>query len=273
MARQTRTAPAAAPRATGMVLPGPHDTVRVVPLFVPDEVKAPTPDAQAAATPPQLAYQGGPLLTSVQVFTVFWGTAWTGAQSQVMTQLNAFFDYILTSPLIDQLGEYSTGSYKIGHGKHIGSTTITKPALHHTVSDSAIRHMLQQEISTNAAFPHPGPNTLYFVYLQPGVAVVQGGGKSCQVFCGYHDAINNTIFYAVMPYANCGGCLGSMSTLEALTTTSSHELCESITDPIPGQGWYDQNNGEIGDICAWQTKTVGAYTVQKEWSNHANSCM
>jgi hypothetical protein len=58
-----------------------------------------------------------------------------------------------------------------------------------------------------------------------------------------------------------------------LRDASSHELCEAITDPIPGQGWYDDTNGEIGDICAWQTKKVGDYTVQLEWSNQANQCL
>ena len=52
---------------------------------------------------------------------------------------------------------------------------------------------------------------------------------------------------------------------------ASHELCEVITDAIPGQGWYDDANGEIGDICAWKTKKVGNYTVQLEWSNKANN--
>jgi hypothetical protein len=36
--------------------------------------------------------------------------------------------------------------------------------------------------------------------------------------------------------------MGGMTNLEALTTTSSHELCEAITDPVPGQGWYDLNS-------------------------------
>jgi len=76
-----------------------------------------------------------------------------------------------------------------------------------------------------------------------------------------------------MPYPGCAGCTGGLSTLDALTSTSSHELCEAITDPIPGQGWYDDANGEIGDICAWKTKKVGAYTVQLEWSNKANQCV
>jgi hypothetical protein len=67
--------------------------------------------------------------------------------------------------------------------------------------------------------------------------------------------------------------MGGLTVLPALTSTSSHELCEAITDPIPGQGWYDDSNGEIGDICAWKTKQVGAYTVQLEWSNTAGNCI
>ena len=80
--------------------------------------------------------------------------------------------------------------------------------------------------------------------------------------CGQHQ-----IFYAAMPYPGCNGCLGSLSTFDAITSVSSHELCEVITDPIPGRGWYDDTFGEIGDICAWKTKQIGKYVVQKEWSN------
>ena len=76
-----------------------------------------------------------------------------------------------------------------------------------------------------------------------------------------------------MPYPNCAGCLGGLSAFDALTGTSSHELCEAITDPVPGAGWYDNHNGEIGDICAWSFKTVAGYTVQLEWSNAQNACV
>jgi hypothetical protein len=76
-----------------------------------------------------------------------------------------------------------------------------------------------------------------------------------------------------MPYPGCTGCAGGLALLDAMTSTSSHELCEAITDPIPGSGWYDQAHGEIGDICAWQTKKLGNYTVQLEWSNNAGACV
>ena len=116
-------------------------------------------------------------------------------------------------------------------------------------------------------------NSLYFIYVPPGVRVVMGGSASCQAFCGYHNAISSKTFYAVMPYPGCAGCTGGLSVLDVLTSTSSHELCEAITDPIPGQGWYDDTNGEIGDICAWSTKKVGPYAVQLEWSNHTHACV
>jgi hypothetical protein len=64
-----------------------------------------------------------------------------------------------------------------------------------------------------------------------------------------------------------------MQAFEALTVTSSHELAEAITDPVPGAGWYDDVNGEIGDICAWQTETIAGYSVQKEWSNAQGQCV
>jgi hypothetical protein len=245
-----------------------------VPLHLPE---AGTPTAAAAAVAPaaapQLVYRDGPLLAHVEVFTLFWGPAWQGPENALTTQLNQFFDFILTSPLIDQLAEYSVPPYSIGHGKRTGTMTIVTPALKHSVSDTAIQHMLQFEIANNPAVPHPTPATLYFIFLPPGVRVAQGGGASCQAFCGYRNDISGQIFYAVMPYPGCQGCTSTLSIVDALTSTSSHELCESITDPIPGRGWYDDVNGEIGDICAWKTKKLGQYVVQLEWSNRANRCI
>jgi hypothetical protein len=253
------------------IYPAHGDPIRVVPLNVPQELIG---DKTAPAIAPQLTYRNGPLIKNVEIFTIFWGTGWQQAPaSSLITQINGFFDYIVTSPLIDQLAEYNMPGQSIGHGSVAGTISITSPPLHGSVSDAAIQHMLQHLIASNNSVPQPSPNTLYFIYVQPGTRVVQGGGASCQVFCGYHNDISGQIFYAVMPYPGCTGCTGSLDTFTALTSTSSHELCEAITDAIPGQGWYDDSNGEIGDICAWKTKTVGKYTVQLEWSNKANKCV
>jgi hypothetical protein len=255
------------------ILPARGDPIRIVPVHPVEGLSAPTHGA-APLPAPRLTYRGGPLLTAVEVFTVFWGAAWqTAPESGLADSLNAFFDFILTSELLDQLAEYDVPGMAIGQGKRTGTITVDAPRLRHSISDGAIQHALQGWITSDPAFPPPSANTLYFIYLPAGVAVIQGGSRSCQAFCGYHSDIGGHIFYAVMPFAGCAGCAGGLSVLEALTSTSSHELCEAITDAIPGEGWYDDANGEIGDICAWKTKTLGAYTVQLEWSNQANACV
>jgi hypothetical protein len=249
-----------------------NDPIRIVPLHLPSELYRPS--AGIGAPPAaQLTYRGGPLLTAVKVFTIFWGKAWqTSPNSDLAQEINDFFRFVLSSALIDQLSEYDVAKQKIGHGSLVGTATLTKPALGHSITDAALQQTLQQQISSNSDIRQPDANTLYFIYLAPGTAVVQGGARSCQAFCGYHDTFGNGVYYAVMPFPNCSGCLGGMSNLDALTSTSSHELCEAITDPVPGQGWYDDTNGEIGDICAWKTKKLGNYTVQLEWSNKSGDC-
>ena len=244
------------------------EIIRIVPLHPGPAA----PAAAAPATPPNLTYRGGPLLTAVQVFTVFWGAAWQGAQAQLAQQLNQFFGYVLTSPLQDQMTEYNTAGATIGHGALAGTRTITAKSPARSITDARIQAAIQSWIKAGTV-PPATAETLYFVYLPPGVTVSMGGQKSCSAFCGYHESIGGKVFYAVMPFPGCSGCAGGLATLDALTSTSSHELYEAITDPIPGQGWYDDANGEIGDICAWQTRKLDRWTVQLEWSNKAGRCL
>src|SRR5207249_2755752 len=93
-----------------------HDPIRIVPLNVAAGVGQALAEAAPAAAA-DLTYRGGPLLTAVEVFTVFWGGAWRQApQSGLVGQLTAFFDFILTSRLIDQLSEYDVKGSATGHG-------------------------------------------------------------------------------------------------------------------------------------------------------------
>jgi hypothetical protein len=262
--------------------------IKVVPLHSPkptmsidevSQVRQEPSDAQlfdghtlAAAAPPHLAYFGGSLLTNVQVYTIFWGKKWSaGPGAGIATKLSDFYRAILMSPLIDQLAEYSVPGKSIGHGSLMGSKVITANAPVRSVTDTTIRTQLKAWISAHTVPPNT-PNTLYFIYLDPGIVSIMGGSKSCSSYCGYHDAVG-TVYYAVTPYPNCAGCLGGLVAFDALTGTSSHELCEAITDPVPGAGWYDNHNGEVGDICAWSFKKVAGYNVQLEWSNLHNQCV
>ncbi len=244
------------------------DHIRVVPLHHPAGLRV-----APAAAQPKLTYRSGPLLQNVQVFTIFWGKTWgtSSTSSSLITKLNQFFAAILVSPAIDQLAEYNVPGQTIGHGTFIGTKTISTNAPVGSVTDTAIRTQLKKWISTGLV-PKTNKNTLYFIYLDPGVVSIMGGSRSCQSYCGYHNNVGK-VFYAVMPYPSCTGCLAGHAVLDALTGTSSHELCEAITDPIPGSGWYDDTNGEIGDICAWKFKMVAGYNVQLEWSNTQSKCV
>ncbi len=243
--------------------------IKVVPLRRPEEFAA----RKIAAATAQLTYRGGPLITGVKIFTLFWGSAWSQSENQqTASRLNDFFTYLVTSPLMDQLSEYSVDQSSIGHGSFVGTLTVAAKDPASPLPDADIQQFVTQQTSLGSV-PAADKNTVYFVFLPPGITVEQGGSSSCQSFCGYHDAIDSKIFYAVMPYPDCDGCLGGLSVFDALTATSSHEFCEAITDPIPGKGWYDDNNGEIGDICAWQFKPAGSYTLQLEWSNSAGKCI
>lgn len=227
--------------------------------------------APAAA---KLVYNNGPLITNVKVYTIFWGKNWkqTNAFIALAGEINQFFKDILVSPLIDQLAEYNVSGFKIGHGSLIGTKVITTGAPASVITDAAIKSQIKKWIASST-IPGWDKNTLYFIYTDSGVSVHMGGGASCTSFCGYHNDISGKTYYAVMPFPGCTGCLGGLSAINAITGTSSHELCEAITDPVPGTGWYDNINGEIGDICAWTFKTVSGHNVQKEWSNKAKACI
>lgn len=229
--------------------------------------------SQQAAT---VVYHGGRLLTAVDVVTVFWGSAWTQPpHAALIGRLNAFFDAMLTSALVDLLAEYSVSGRSIGPGRRTATVTVgnDEPGSGTgTVSDADIQTALRGWIAART-LPAPGSDTLHFVYLPPGVTSTLQGQQSCQVFCGYHSHAGGNLFYAVEPYADCPGCTFGSDIFDSLTVVSSHELCEAITDPA-GDGWYDDSTGdEIGDLCVGHTGQVAGYTVQAEWSNTAKACV
>lgn len=246
---------------------------QIVPILRPEE----RPGLAAAAPQGTLTYHGGPLLTAAEVYTIFWGAAWQQPDMTALSgQLNQFFDFVLTSSLMDVLAEYSVQGQTIGHGSRTGTTTISTSEPgggNGQLDDADIQQALQGWIA-DGTIPPPDANTLYFVYLPPGVTVTLQGSASCQVFCGYHNVVNGNTYYAVEPYLNCDGCtFGGGGALDSLTKVSSHELCEAITDPALN-GWVDDATGnEIGDICNASVMQLGQYTVQGEWSNQAGACL
>ena len=139
------------------------------------------------APPAILVNHGGPVLGSVQVTPVFWGAAWTtGTNAQLVPQLEAFFDTILSSSMMDMLNEYSTASTQIQHGTRQPTVNInTEPGTvtptGRQVTDAQVQTALQGWIQ-NGTVPATTANTLYFIYLPPNVVSILGTIGSCIQF-------------------------------------------------------------------------------------------
>ncbi|HTD24600.1 MAG TPA: Ig-like domain-containing protein [Terriglobales bacterium] len=274
---------------------------RIVPLGPP---QSPRSSTIINLSGPHLNYYGGRVISNVQVAVVFW-TA--NVNFTTHNQIKGFYSTINNSPYIDMLSEYNTvgltgfadgmpgSNQTIGRGTVIGPYTIAPSVTGTTVDDSQIISELQAQI---AAHNLPDPvtdgsgnvNTLYMVYFPLGYTITLQGFLSCQQFCAYHGTYTNnnlSIPYGVMPDLSAPGCrtgCGSGTTFQNLTSVSTHELAESITDTEVGLvgntfvrplAWVDPtgNGQEIGDLCNHIHATLSGYTVQEEWSNAMNSCI
>jgi hypothetical protein len=224
-----------------------------------------------------------------------------------------FYQQVLNSGYVDWLTEYNTDitdfggspgtNQTIGHGSFSEQVAITPVNTATTLSDAAVQTELVNQIKAGH-LPLPtadaggNNNTYYAVFFPHGITITQGGTDSCHPggFCAYHGTIVAStpvgeIYYGVHPDMQPGsgcesGCGSNPTPFNNLTSVASHEMTETITDCevslagalAPPLSWYDNNNGEIGDICnAQQGSIVGGdghtYTVQKLFSNTANDCI
>ncbi|HEY1585274.1 MAG TPA: IPT/TIG domain-containing protein, partial [Polyangia bacterium] len=241
------------------------------------------PQAVASATQPALTYRNGPMLQSTQIYAVFWGPA---VNPSVVSGVPGFYSGITAaaSPINSLLAQYNINSMTIGTGTYSGSIADDDAPIPSSgvITDEMIEAEGARLVDTGKVPAEDGHNILMF-YFPPGVAIDQGGGTmSCQVFCAYHSTFTrngNNFYYGVIPDQNSGGCeQGCGLTTDAVNTTystSSHELIEAITDGAVGVNdlaWYDDNFGEIGDVCIEWDGMSNGYYVQSEWSNSDHAC-
>jgi hypothetical protein len=244
---------------------------------------------------PQVTNYGGPELTTPKVQPVFF------PGFDYATQLTDFNAKIGASSYWAALAEYKIGA--ITSLTPITLTSADAPGA--AISDAQIQAWLKARWDgTHPEFgTAPDPATIYALYYPTATVITLGGGggggdggvpdgggfggsKSCQGFGGYHGDVligNQDIAYAVLP--ECA-TFGSYKGVDVVTTTTSHELSEAVTDPDtavigPAYITVDDNHlawasflggGEIGDMCAqfpssFYKPTDFAYLVQRNWSN------
>ena len=129
----------------------------------------------AAPAQARLTYFGGPLLTSVRVYTVFWGKKWSaGPGAGIVTKLNDFYRAILRSTLIDQLAGYSVP------GRSNRAWLTAGLQSHHDQCARSERHGHDdsdptQGMDQRSHRPGDHPEYVVFIYLESRDRLNHGG--------------------------------------------------------------------------------------------------
>ncbi len=280
----------------------------------PGDPTAPTgcnlPDGGGGGTC-EVDYFGGAVISNPKVYAVFWTSK---VDATTKSQIGGFFQTATNSEWMDWLTEYRTdvnvtkgsGSGQpgtqqlIGRGTFAGSITIAPATTTHCVSgnstlyDDEIVNELDAQISAGH-LPPPDANTIYMTYFPPGCSINDGTasnpdstGNSCVDLCAYHGTATSTrnngpksiFYYGVMPDFGTGsgcdmGCGNAPQAFDNLTTASSHELIEGVTDAQvslsgstfgPPLAWYDVNSGEVGDMCNQQQDILTSFDGTTSYS-------
>ena len=245
-------------------------------------------------------YYGGPVISNVRVYAVYWGR---DVNSEVEMTMPDFYQALVAGPYMNWLSEYSTPKQTIGRGSYGGAYTLNPINRAVTVKDSDIRTELEAQI-TAGHLPLPDPSSLYVLDMGSEMTVVMDSKPgtlltSCVDFCSYHSSYprshNAYLAYAVIMdfyQTHCAEKCGAHGGLDDVTTSTSHEVMEAVTDPLGdegtlpdgtlGVGWFwpnqTNNEGEIADVCTTApnghvTGLSGrSYAVQSQWSNSRSSC-
>ncbi len=262
----------------------------------------------AGASASNLLYYGGPVVHSARVILVEWGSDTRSTYTSPTTGDPGFFQYLASqdgstadiggvlAQYMDTSGQNSQNAFSFGGSLQISPTVGATPP--GSVQDSQIQTELAKDIGSGA-LPSPsgdGLSTVYVVLFPPGDNVCFDGGGGCAYdastgFCAYHGSFplngSSHVLYAAMVdngpgSPNYGYCGSSSNDIQNQTAVVSHELSESINDPLvaeaasyaPPLGWYDPiYNGEIADKCdAQPAASNGPWTVESLWSNLDGTC-
>jgi hypothetical protein len=266
--------------------------------------------ASSAPAGAHLIYNGGRVISSPQINQVLWGG---GSYLPQVTRAGSpsvasFFRDVFANSTYDTWldSEYNTVSNSFNGTKtnqHItpgvfaGQVIITPSVTSTTIDDSQIQHELSSQIEAGH-IPAPkadsqgNATSVYALFFPHGTTITLGGSTSLAPggFCAYHGTVGSGMsefYYSVLPdltgVTGCGGGTDFSNT----TAVMAHELTGMITDAEvglatsasgPPLGWYDNANGEIGDICNTQqgNLTTGSgqtYAIQLEFSNAQNNCI
>lgn len=237
------------------------------------------PSAMAA---PQILNIGGSVMKTPKIVPIFYpGEPYVTELTTFITNLAGSSYWTATT------SEYGVGPVTAGASHTMATAAPT------TIDDAEIKTFLTTQLDGAHGWGMPDPSTIYTIYYPSTTTITLMNATSCSAFGGYHNEVTigaTRVVYAVMPRCSAGG-----SDLDYLTSASTHEFIEAVTDPHPFTGaafnqpdddhlvWALFPISEVGDMCTFNTGAevnlleIG-YVVQRTWSNkaaaaHHNPCV
>ena len=241
---------------------------------------------------PNMTWHNGAIMNTAAVTTIFWGKKWADSAfiADKWTGLNSFYSGYGGTNYATASTEYTGTNGQVGTTVTNGGQLIdtsSAPSSPPQTTTSTINEVCK--VLANAK-QSPVSNGYYAVYTD----TPRGNGRYCAWHsygsCADVNHSNTSVPVQIAFFLNLDGDPGCdpqdtqknmdgtpvhSQGLAAIANVSAHELSEAMTDPRNG-GWYDSQNGENGDKCAW-TFNVPAVTfnnastwkLQGEWSNAA----
>lgn len=248
------------------------------PILGPHWARGMKPAGGGAGTNPDMTYHNGPILPSVTVKAIWWGSSWPTYTGDEISGLDKWYTYVGTAAGNAGSSYDATVDEYTDNSANQVSTATTYQG--HVVDGSSVpRHLSTSAVLAEVCkvVSSPVANAYYPVYTDKP----RGGAN----YCAYHSwgscngkAIEFGFFFKLDGDPGCdpGSTVGGQSQgLQAIANVTGHELSETRSDP-KGNAWYDSGGAENGDKCAWTfggafvTFVDGTnWKIQGNWSNYA----
>lgn len=199
---------------------------------------------------------------------MFWGDVWNStATTRSAADIVGAIQNLVDSPYFFALKQYNVDPGSLGR-----ALVVTSPAPPASIGTDDVPNMLWSLIGD--IFPNPdqeGGHNIYVVLLPPG-APGPDGSESAHTDTT-HFVLDRLPKWHRAWYAWIG--IPGVFAVDDVTTSVSHEVVETYTNPKPNTGWFvSTGDSEIVDVCEFLGEgPVNGVTVVPYFSKFDNACI
>jgi hypothetical protein len=222
---------------------------------------------------------------------IYWDQYFTNTPAAV-TSMDQFVSDLASGGYWSGLGQYGVGSVSLQGHVVINMSRYPTPNSRNPgipFTEAQMQSQLITWLNDGVVTPRPAGNEENLVYLivAPSDTTLSQNGQTSG-FCGYHQhgrynattSRDNLIWGTVQGYTQAAT---GQAFVNSISYCVSHEFSEAFSNP-DGQGYFNDNGCEIGDICEAPangpccttvpyTTSGRTWSVETYWSNRDAACI